>query len=612
MRWIVVLMLLAAAGVQAAGIELNAVVDRTGLGQDEVLTWQLTLSQDGGGSMPEPELPDFSDFEVVGGPSSQTSFQMINFKTTASRIITVNLLPRRTGTLTIGPARVEVDGQVVSSRSFTITVQSRGAVAPESQEPAGTPREADDKVFLDATAGKNRVYVGEQVTVEYYLYSQLDLADVDFQTNPGTSGFWVEDLNSPQRLSLQRRTINDEVYGAALLKRLALFPTTSGTQTIDPMTVKVSVRIPRSRPQGRSSRSLFDTFFTDPFSSSPFDEIKSLFRSSPALSLEVLPLPLENRPEDFKGTVGLFRLTGKVDKTSATRGQAITYTLTLTGRGNIKTVADPPPLKADHFRVYDPRTEERSVVRDGDLLGEKTFEYVLIPREVGTLTIPAVPYWFFNPETGRYQQTVAGAVALHVTPGGEPDDDEVVMNAVDKKQVVLRTSDIQYIKSAPAGLRDQRLRGSGWLWLLVAPLVAGPAAAVIDHRRRRFAGDIGYARRRRAESVARATLKVAEKALKQGDSKGFYDALSAALVGFVSDKANRPRQACTTDVLMELLRERQVPEDAREVLRRLLGAADVARFTPAVADRRVMDEAYQEACRWLQDIIRSRSLEEEG
>ena len=78
--------------------------------------------------------PEFTDFDVLSGPytstSSSTSF--VNGKRTSSfeQTYTYMLMAQKTGTFTIGPATVKVDGENVQSNGVRIEV------LPEDQQQA--------------------------------------------------------------------------------------------------------------------------------------------------------------------------------------------------------------------------------------------------------------------------------------------------------------------------------------------------------------------------------------------------------------------------------------------------------------------------------------------
>lgn len=608
----------------AGEIEFIASVDRTTMTMDDVLVYSVTARSSSRSSLPQPELPDFDGFQIVGGPSTSTQISMVNFQMTAATTTTLHLMATTTGDLVIKPAILQIDRQEYKTESLSIKVLPGSVSAPpqtqvqpspgQQQQPdaQGSDDDQDIPLYVAAVADKQQVYVGEQIAVEYTLYNRASLANLNIQSLPGTSGFWVEDLESPQRLVANQTTIQGKRWEVALLKRLALFPNMSGPQTIEPMAVQAAVRVQRQRAP-RQRRSPFDGFVDD-FWGDAFAEVKNIVRRSPSIEIDVLPLPQAGRPASFNGAVGNYELTASLEKTEVQRGQAVTLRIVVSGVGNIKIAGNPQKPELEGFRVYDPTIEERSWVQGREYAGEKKLEYVLIPRKEGALTVPALEYSYFNPTTKSYQTKRTQPITLNVVrgPDQEPEDARHFVSSVDKQEVVIRTKDIRYIKGFAGHFEPQleRLSDSNLLWVWLVPLIVLPASYLITKQRVRYYADQGYARKKRAQTVALKWIKAAEQALKKNNTKDFYDALTNALVGFVADKLNLPKPSLTTETLMTLLHERKVPEERRVQLRNLLLQADIARFTPSGFDVRTMEEALTVANDWLAFMIKANFLED--
>ena len=111
----------------------------------------LTVTVDGSRSA-VPELPDLPDFQVYSrGQSSQ--IQMGGGRTNVTVSHSFLLVPRRTGTFTIGPATVEIDGRTYRSQPFRVKIL----------EATAEPREAQE-AYVTARVSNPNPYVGEQVS----------------------------------------------------------------------------------------------------------------------------------------------------------------------------------------------------------------------------------------------------------------------------------------------------------------------------------------------------------------------------------------------------------------------------------------------------------------
>ncbi len=132
--------------------------------------------------------------------------------------------------VTIGPAHVRVDGHDVASNSVAVRIgasnappTARGAARPgggliprglfpglldDGDDDNGAVTSSPGMAFIRAVADKPRAFVGEQVTVTWYLYLTEPQNNFRPLTQPRTDGFWAEELPStnPQgRLSFTDR-----------------------------------------------------------------------------------------------------------------------------------------------------------------------------------------------------------------------------------------------------------------------------------------------------------------------------------------------------------------------------------------------------------------------
>ena len=103
---------------------------------------------------------------------------------------------------------------------------------------------------------------------------------------------------------------------------------------IEPLGVKCVVQ-KRSQKQRQS---VFDDFF-NPF----FDNVQNVEVNlkSNVLSINVSPLPSQNRTSDFNGIVGSFTLTSEIDQTKLKVNDAANLKIKISGKGNLKMIEEP-------------------------------------------------------------------------------------------------------------------------------------------------------------------------------------------------------------------------------------------------------------------------------
>ena len=166
------------------------------------------------------------------------------------------------------------------------------------------------------------------------------------------TGFWGEELAVPQQVSLTTEVVNGKQYQAGLLKKVALFPTQSGTLEINPLEIVCQVQMQNRK----RSNDFFDQFFNDPF----FNNVatSNVNIKSAAVKITVLPLPKTDVPASFKGAVGKFNLNASVSSTTVKTNEPLSLKATIGGSGNIKILEAPNIEISNDFEKYDPKVNE--------------------------------------------------------------------------------------------------------------------------------------------------------------------------------------------------------------------------------------------------------------
>ena len=198
----------------------------------------------------------------------------------------------------------------------------------------------------------------------------------------------MEEFKLPSQPKMNNEIVNGVSYRVATLRKVALFPTRSGTLTIEPMTISLDAVV----KQNRQSRSLFDDFFNDPFGRT----VKTTISSQP-VNIDVKPFPLKGRPADFDGVVGNFSISLKADKTQLKANEAVSVQLSIEGDGNLKLLKPPTLNLPNDMEIYDPK-EQTNVTRENNKIsGRKLIEYILVPRFKGEYTVEPVSFSYFDP-----------------------------------------------------------------------------------------------------------------------------------------------------------------------------------------------------------------------
>ncbi|MCK4271011.1 protein BatD [bacterium] len=573
----VLALLVSAMGAQSEELTFSASVDRTRVGLDDYLTLTVSVSGKDIGGISQPDLPSLDGFEIVGTNSSSSSqFTLVNGKMTSSKTIDYiyTLRPREVGKITIGAATLKLKGKTYKTEPIEIEVvagsaSSQGKTQPSPRTsspspPSPTENLQSEDLFLRADFDQKKVYPGQQVTVTYTLYNRTQLANVQYEQVPSFTGFWAEEIYNADRLNFQQQVIGGKQYQVAVLKKLALFPTTCGKIQVDPMELVCDLRL--------RSRDFFDFF----------GRTKRVRISNKPVTITVQPLPDEGKPQGFAGTVGRFSITASVDQRQVRAGEALQLVVKIRGQGNLKTLPAPqlPPL--DNFKSFEPEIQEQMSTTGDKIGGTKTYRYVLIPKQQGQFLIETVQFSYFDPARKAYQTARTEPIAIEVLPG-EKGEFPLILG-LGREEIKLLGRDIRYIKPSTAAIKDEGgdlYSNRAFQILQIAPLLAIFAAILTRRRRDRIRTDVGYARWRGAYRQSRQGLRAAHRLMRSESSARFYSAMAKTLSNYLGDKLNISVGGITSQHLRDELVGRQMEEQLVQQILDCLHACDYSRFAPA-------------------------------
>ena len=589
---------LAAVAVLAAPATGLAQSARAFLSQNPVpLNGQFVLNVEVSGSRDaDPALPDLSAFAAYLGSGTSTSMQIVNGRMSTTFTIQYRFQATREGTFEIGPVTVPVDGRDLRTDPLTIEVSSTPAAGAGGR--GGTDGGiAPDDLFVTATLGAEQVYVNQPVVVEYRIFTRVDVEGLTVVRQPGTAGFWVEELAVPQRPAEQ--VVRDGVrYASSVVRRAALFPTSAGPKRLDPLVLEAQVRVQR-RSRGRDP---FGDPFGGFFGDSLFGRRMPVSVASNALDLDVRPAP-PGAPASFSGFVGSLAVSAAVDRTAADTNDALTLRLDISGTGNIRTLPEPRLNLPAAFEVYPPEMREEVEPTADGVRGSRVYEYVIVPREPGRMTIPAVELAYFDVDRGAYAAASSDPITL--TVAGDPGPAPALPGARPRAGVDLQRQDIRFIRIAPPSFRaigGSLFRSAGFWTVVALPLLALAGAVAVRRHQDRLAGDVAWARSRRASRVARRRLARAESLCAPDRHREFHAEVSRAMQGFLGDKLNVAEAGLIHDHIRTALAARGVETTVLDACLHCLERGDRERFAPTEPDTAAMQAVLAEAGRVMTDL----------
>lgn len=540
------------------------------------------------------KVGDFTGFELLYGPStsSQSSYQMINGRTTHSSKITFTyvLMAEKEGEFVLPAATVIAGGKTIRSGTATISVLpssggsqggGSGSRGSSGQGDQSGKTVSDKDLFISATINKTKVYEQEAIVLTYKLYTLVNIRQLVGEM-PELDGFHCQELNNKAQLSLKYERYNGRNYGTAIWRQYVLFPQKSGKMVIPSISFESEIEVTNA------SADPFDIFFGG---GALTQMIRKTIRT-PELEINVRPLPLPC-PPNFSGAVGKFSLSGTMTPEQLDANDAASLRLIVSGHGNMKLMKAPAVNAPKDFEVYTPKETDKTTNTSVGAKGNIVFDYVIVPRHGGKYSIPPVEFTYFSPEAEKYVTLHTDTFHLSVAKGKQVAGAPVH----EKEDLRVLSSDIHYINTGKANIRDSVDEFFGNMYYILVYVVLVSVFMLVFalfYRQAKANADIARKRGRRAGKEAAKRLKQARKLLNNHEAGPFYDETLRALLGYAADKLNIPTTHLAKENLREALVSRGIDENLIQQYMEVLESCEFARFAPGDPIA-TMDKIYNSA-----------------
>jgi hypothetical protein len=297
-------------------------------------------------------------------------------------------------------------------------------------------------------------------------------------------------------------------------------------------------------------------------------------------------------------------MDASLNKDSVNVNDALNFRISISGSGNLKLAGSPVVKLSPDIEVYDPKVSDNIRNSAGGSAGQKTFEYVLIPRHYGDFTIPSISYPYFNTEKKQYEILATKEFHFHARKGADQGGAVTVYGGVSKEDVKYLGKDIRFLKSVSKSLRKSDnilVAKRSFLSLYGFALLLFFAIVFIRREQIRRNADLSLVRNRRAAKIAGKRLQEASKCLKSGAIDKFYEEMLKAIWGYLSDKLNIPVSELTRNNAFDTLKEKGIDDVQINSLSVMLDKCEFARFAPSSSDSEASD-IYSGALQFIRSV----------
>lgn len=316
--------------------------------QGDSVEFSLSVS---GKDIKIPDIKDIDGFIVQRlGTSTQTN--IINGVRTDKLIKNYSFKP--TKDVIIPSFEITIDGRVEKTQPQKVVMQK-------------VEKTISKEYDLTLTVDKKEVYVGEGIhlTLLFKYRKDLNIIGLEFE-KPKFESFWVKELKSNENLPM------DNVYTYQKLEYL-LFPQKSGKLDIGPLKI-----------ESVTSQSRYNSSF---FVTAPTQRTK-IYSNKIALEVKTLPQNLK--------LIGNFSIDATIDKDTLKEGEAVSYKVTIDGRGNVDDI-DEVKLAIPDATIYENPSEKKYDIVDNLYGGIYTKAFSIVPTK--DFTIPEISLQYFDKKT---------------------------------------------------------------------------------------------------------------------------------------------------------------------------------------------------------------------
>ena len=602
------------AALSQAQVTFTATTDRTSAarGQSVAVVARLVSPKAVPGIPSVAKDGTFDVLNVNTGQSQSHNVQIINGKLEQKREYTYTYIytisPNVDGAFTFPALTVNIDGADYRTRPLQFNAGGGGGVSGGANGASGVgggepARNPDVRATLNIS--KRELCPGEQAILTLKVAQR---AGTPIQTQRGYmsaveqiekafgGGFSLNRLFT-NSVTQGQEQIGGEAYTTFTL-RFSVFGLTTGEYSIPAVTFEYD----ELRQTGRRGYNPFfqDFFDMDFFGGGGTQAVRQAVRTAP-FSVKVKPLP-PSPPAGFAGSVGKFTIAASVEPPTVPAGEALTLKVALRGNTRASNTGDPvlPALKnCDVF------TPERQTAVDTGANGfstRKTYRYLIIPKQEGTLVIPPITYPYLDPESGAYKTARSDTIYVAVTQGkGGPKEQTRYLTQEEIRQV---GQDIRYIKT-PQRIGHQPARPyRAPIWYLLFPMPFLIFLFVLLYKLQSRRSGENQFKNIRQKALATAVREL-DKAGKGGSDHEFLGKAATVIEKYISHKFAFPATGRTLEELKDELLSRRIDEQTVTGLTVLIEGINEYRFGGKAFNTQSRGEIVNQTIKFLSTMEKS-------
>ena len=516
-----------------AQVDFELRVSKKKLGINERLRVDFVMNQNGDNFIP----PSFDNFNLVGGPNQSVSNSWINGKRSFSKTFTYFIAPKQKGILKIGSAQISFEDELY--RTSPVSVEVLSSVI----KPSGTSSVeylADENMHLVAEISNANPYLNEATTVIYKLYfrNPIKISDAREIQSPKFRDFWSSSIKIPQ-LKVESGFYKGEAYNEVTWRKTILYPQKTGKLVIEPLALSLVLEIPTKR--------------RDFFGNTIYKQVSRSVNAGKRI-LNVKEFPLKDKPNNFSGAVGEFKLDFLINKKSLKALESFQSTVKVSGKGNLKLFELPKIQAPSSIELFEPEYKEEIKTTLSGMEGTIQNIYTMVPQAQGKYPIPSIEFNYFDPKKGTYK-TLSSINYIVDVYGNNISINSIKRQDIrnqEKKININNTFGFIKLKSKFSSMNQVNFWNKSTYWLLILyPLFLLPIIVLIRKILKSRTINENDLNLKRRSKLAIKFLGSAKKNIS--DKTMFYDSLEKAFHNYLKAKLRIETIDIQKEIIIDLL-----------------------------------------------------------
>lgn len=350
-------------------------------------------------------FPEIKDLEKRS-KSATSSVSTVDGRKVVIQTITQEYYATKAGNYLIPEFTLTVNNAKLRSEETMVVFAKSGeeggnAIAAENVD-VGEVDDNTQSVFLSVQTDKKQVYIrqGFAVRISLYIAENAPVEMEFYRFNEQLQGIlkilrpvncWEENVGVEEIIK-RKVTIRGRKFAEYNMYQARFFPIT--TEDIKLPAVKLDMLVTESGRAVNVEKKLVKGFYSRP--------------------VTVVVRQLPDHPLRDQLAVGQYSLKERLSSDLVYPGESVRYMFKVEGVGNITAIPAPVIQASSSFDIYPPEVSQITKRSYQSVVGEKTFNYFVVPRKDGQFPLGRYFHWiYFNVEKEKYD-TLTSAASLEV------------------------------------------------------------------------------------------------------------------------------------------------------------------------------------------------------